>query len=1137
MESVYRQNQIFKAIDGILSRVFTVKPFIPALDSVLYKSLSDKQQESSLRKLERLRQIPQYLYFSDPKNSHESELIAWSTVVSDPVFAIEGAGLNDLVGSRGDPIPLSDLLLLDPETPYWLRRRVTLHPTPDGVMEKSDNKGQFPCLWGTDEPLPPPPAGMTPLRVTYHVVHSLHALRAVLLVLIDSSNLCAKDPDFVGNLPAQDSLWALHKMRSWSEETFVSNVKYWKDWPLATFLKNDRPPVPSSWHFSDTDPLFAGGTGQYFRRLAHFDSSRADASPVYRAVFGLAQSKRGFAAVPDSFVLEAYRKHAKQLSSPPPEEVAFDTALARQFIRTIFKGFSFPDTFQQLVRQEASTSASVYTNRSEGGTRASVRSEIATLFGTGARILHRSPVDRPYERPDEEDEAKYLAELTSRQNGQVDANPVEPYNVEKHFFLGFREVMPGQVIEDRGTYQISADEWRLVAQEFINQKPSFARLPSRYHDQFRDKFQPNPETSQRDLRWSPNELRWKNFARVAAVLEPAKVRIITAMDPVLSHISKPFQNALWQHLRSFPVFSLIGEPVNESLLHDLNIRFRQQAPSLGLDRDKASFVSGDYSAATDGLDIRLSKLFLETILDGLPEEDAVLRDVYRSVLLEQVILYPDSRVEPVIQQNGQLMGSVLSFPFLCLANLFAYIMALGRGDRDKQHRLVSNLRTIARLPVLINGDDILFRSDGDLYQHWLGEIAKVGFKPSVGKNFIHPRFFTVNSVPIEFRPAPTTNEEFWDKMSWADMAELPEGFPSYRPDSITDTFNIHGYLNVGLLTGQAKLTGREVLRNLPLSGWHAQSVITALNPAQAHRWFLHYHLESIQRQTRFGGTTLNLFAHPLKGGLGFIVPPGVHPGFSPEQRRLAEALHLSASASFQGRERDFDLSPLVSVVTPSTGAPLAGTKNHRSEIYLYPANTPLLPGLESLVNRTQVSSIPLSQTYGVLPEDDSSTVECRLSGSRIRSLIKRWGKETVPLHPVEHMLTFPFIVVRDSRPDRRSGPLRECDYITYSPEVPFQDVPTSVDILTTELPFGGDESLGTIPPSAGPTPVSSPVDDWDRPQTILFPVASSSRAEEEFVDIDHPINVGSVRGNAGRKRRRLQRALPDVVNRPWTHQY
>jgi hypothetical protein len=378
----------------------------------------------------------------------------------------------------------------------------------------------------------------------------------------------------------------------------------------------------------------------------------------------------------------------------------------------------------------------------------------------------------------------------------------------------------------------------------------------------------------------------------------------------------------------------------------------------------------------------------------------------------------------------------------------------------------------------------------------------VGFEPSVGKNFYHSKFFTVNSVPIEFVPAPATNQEFWGEMSWADMAELAErqpGYPSYRPDTVTDTFSILGFLNVGLLTGQAKLSGRDALRLLPISGWHAQSVITSLNPPLAHNWFLHYHLPTIQKQTRFGGTTLNIFAHPLKGGLGFVVPPGVEPRYSPEQRRLAEALFLSASSSFTGQESEIDLAPLVSVVAPSTGAPLLATKRRRVDVELYPANTPLAPGRRVYEDLSQVPRKPLSISYSVsLPDGDATQVKCRLSGRQIRTLTKRWGTQTVPLHPLENMETFPFVLVELDRPGPNAiGP--HLPWAIYSPEVPFQDVPTTTDILK-ELPFFPDTIPGEVAEQSAPTP--GPLEDWETEGFVLRRVPSP---EVEEVSLGDPI--------------------------------
>jgi hypothetical protein len=376
-------------------------------------------------------------------------------------------------------------------------------------------------------------------------------------------------------------------------------------------------------------------------------------------------------------------------------------------------------------------------------------------------------------------------------------------------------------------------------------------------------------------------------------------------------------------------------------------------------------------------------------------------------------------------------------------------------------------------------------------------------------------------------------------MSWADMAELEEsspGFPLFRPDTLTDSFSILGFINVGLLTGQSKLTGRDALKSLPLSGWHSQSVLTALNPAQAHRWFIHYHLDEIQKQTRFGGTTLNLFAHPLKGGLGFSVPPGIEARFSPEQRRLAQALFLSASYTYEGLEEEFELPSLVSVVSPSTGAPLLGHKIQRAMIQLYPANTPLTPGRVPFEDTTSISPIVLTQSYGVQdPSDDRTKVRCRLTGRQIRQLTKRW-KDTVDLHPVEDMTFFPFVLVRLDESSEGQG--------IYSPEVVFQDI-QSMEILDPTPPnppptpeLGLEE---TIPSSSEVASRNESINflslaDWETQEYIpRIPIV----LDEEVVKTDDgglPDGSYVGRSSVGRKRRRHDLATPNAF-RPGAYGY
>jgi hypothetical protein len=75
------------------------------------------------------------------------------------------------------------------------------------------------------------------------------------------------------------------------------------------------------------------------------------------------------------------------------------------------------------------------------------------------------------------------------------------------------------------------------------------------------------------------------------------------------------------------------------------------------------------------------------------------------------------------------MGSILSFPILCVVNLLCYWRAV--------ERYWGKQVSLRKLQVLINGDDILFRANARLYAIWQEEIKEVGFELSVGKNYIH----------------------------------------------------------------------------------------------------------------------------------------------------------------------------------------------------------------------------------------------------------------------------------------------------------------------------------------------------------------------------------------------------------------
>jgi hypothetical protein len=706
---------------------------------------------------------------------------------------------------------------------------------------------------------------------------------------------------------------------------------------------------------------------------------------------------------------------------------------------------------------------------------------------------------------------------------------MEEVHGREPLFLGMREVSPGQVIEERGLPAFSPGDWE---DQLRRHKPTDAIL-----------YLPDKVVSDIDIALQMLGMEVRDLdlmevpiCRVAPIMEPLKVRMVTAMDGLLTFASTPLQMSLWKYLQSMPVFHLVGSPVTESYIQDIAARHLRAGGS----RDD-QWVSGDYSAATDGLCIELSKILIDEVLDKLSgQQISSYREKLRSILTEQLITYPPgSGVDPILQHTGQLMGSKLSFPVLCMANLFAYILAL---DEDKREAALRSFRTMQDLPVAINGDDILFLASPAHYERWSERIKLVGFTKSVGKNFYHPRFLTVNSAPIEFQ-WPKTPFEYWKQFSWADMEESTVPWEVSQVAQVTAL----GFLNVGLLTGQSKLTGRRKEQNIPLSEWHRRTAVSAINPVKAHGYFLHYHSKEIQEQTRFGGMTLNLFAHPLKGGLGFSVPAGIEARYSLEQRRIAEALWQSAMASYEGQESEFSLESLLILAdeSPSTSGTL-GTRRRRVHVDLYPSGTPIPDGYRNFVDNSAVLRSVLAvgpprvrhlvdvnnpeftidspdllsldeliarvdemesndptilrrQVQPWLPviyalEQSSVKASCRLSNSKLRTLAKRhYYSASDLLHPIEDMESFPFIPI-----------CREAEESSfqkvYSPPVVQQDVVV-------------DPSLELDSPI-----VISPLLDWSS-STLQIPVVHDDDSwMEDNVNL-HPASV----------------VLPPIRNRRYRH--
>jgi hypothetical protein len=99
-----------------------------------------------------------------------------------------------------------------------------------------------------------------------------------------------------------------------------------------------------------------------------------------------------------------------------------------------------------------------------------------------------------------------------------------------------------------------------------------------------------------------------------------------------------------------------------------------------------------------------------------------------------VCQYPsEMNIDECLQTNGQLMGSLLSFPFLCLANAFTVAQAEG-------HNRITRLNN-----ALIHGDDLLWRTDVSSIEKWKAFCPTIGLGLSMGKNYVSESWGSIDS--------------------------------------------------------------------------------------------------------------------------------------------------------------------------------------------------------------------------------------------------------------------------------------------------------------------------------------------------------------------------------------------------------
>nr|UUW21014.1 MAG: putative RNA-dependent RNA polymerase [Hangzhou botourmia-like virus 3] len=202
-------------------------------------------------------------------------------------------------------------------------------------------------------------------------------------------------------------------------------------------------------------------------------------------------------------------------------------------------------------------------------------------------------------------------------------------------------------------------------------------------------------------------------ARATAVETGGKWRVITLSDPHLANLL-PLHKTIYNRL-SKERWLLRGE-ATPTAFSDFG---RRQGEV---------FVSGDYESATDNININVTELVLRRLFDSATHIPTRVRE---EALASLRLTFETTRKKRLgTLQKGQLMGSPLSFPLLCLINYLTFRYAVRRRD----------------VPVKINGDDIVFRCRADEADRWFEQVELSGLVVSKGKTLVSSTSFSLNST-------------------------------------------------------------------------------------------------------------------------------------------------------------------------------------------------------------------------------------------------------------------------------------------------------------------------------------------------------------------------------------------------------
>jgi hypothetical protein len=212
--------------------------------------------------------------------------------------------------------------------------------------------------------------------------------------------------------------------------------------------------------------------------------------------------------------------------------------------------------------------------------------------------------------------------------------------------------------------------------------------------------------------------------------EALKIRVISKGPPYLYTALKPLQRFLWSQVQKHPAGRLVGQTVNEDYIQEI----------LGKNlKDEEKYLSVDYQDATNLMAKWVSDELITILVEHL-ELSSTENEMFRNGLTDHLIQLNQKKfpnTPAARQKRGQLMGSVVSFPLLCLVNMTLLRMA---KEIDAGRYL-----TLKQAGIMVNGDDGSMRCSIRGKLAWEALSSWVGLKPSVGKVYFSKEFLNMNS--------------------------------------------------------------------------------------------------------------------------------------------------------------------------------------------------------------------------------------------------------------------------------------------------------------------------------------------------------------------------------------------------------